>query len=83
MELERPTFTIQWSLFTEADSPHHAVRIALVELQKMLDKPSTGANRFTVFSEEDGEEVVNYINADEVNPDDEVDVWAAFQSKPR
>ena len=83
MDMERPSFTIQWSLFTEADDPHHAVRIALVELQRMLDKPTTGANRFTVFAEEDGEEVVTYINADEANTDEEVDVWAAFQSKPR
>lgn len=80
MTLDKQTYTVQWAMFTEAESPHDAVRIAITELKQMLANPDKGSNRFTVFSEDDGQEVVNYINADEALPeDDDVDVWEAFR----
>lgn len=78
MTEERKTFMVNWSLHTEADDPHDALRIALTELRSMLAEPSTGANRFTVFTGDDDESAI-FIDADEV---DEDDVWSFFQ-KPR
>ena len=78
MTSNNPTYTVQWAMFTEAESPHDAVRIAIQELREMLRDTSKGANRFTVFSEEEGQEVVHYVNAGDVDPDDDIDVWKAF-----
>lgn len=81
--MAQPTFTVQWSLFTEAATPQEAVRIAIGEMRTMLANSSAGANRFTVFEGDEDDEEPIFINADDILVDDDVDVWAAFQTRKK
>ena len=73
-----PRYMIEWALDTEADDPQHAVRIALSNLQQVINDPSLGANTFVV-SEVGKDEPAKFITADTDFPEDEVDVWSTFQ----
>lgn len=75
-----PRYMIEWALDTEADDPLHAVRLALSNLQQVINYPFTGANTFVV-SEVGKEDSTHFVTADTVFPEDEVDVWSVFQSK--
>lgn len=79
MSNDKQTFTVQWLLFTEADDPQSAVRIALEELRSLVTNTSSGANRFTVFTNDDEEGVL--VRADELD-DDGAEIWDFF-TKPR
>ena len=79
MTSNRKTYTVQWSLFTEAEDKLEAVSIALHELAHLVQNPSSGANRFTVFTDDDPDDDGTLVSATEVN-DSDVDVWAAFQT---
>lgn len=81
MTHERKTFTVQWTLFTEAENKLDAVRIALHELAHLTQNHNAGANAFTVFDESDPDDEGTKVIAAETH-DDDVDVWAAFQ-KPK
>jgi len=73
-----PRYMIEWALDTEADDPQHAVRIALSNLQLVINDPSLGANTFVV-SEVGKDDTAKFITADNAFPEEEVDVWAFFQ----
>ena len=82
MDTGKTRYMVEWVLDTEAHSPRDAVRIAIAEMRNTLADPINRKTSFVV-SKADNQDDITVVPSDDVIDDiDDVDVWAAFQSKP-